>query len=337
MEFMRSAEEKNEDGSLVRALLRSAIPLLCLALPFHDCLAQSQPTCASVATSDSVTWNTVFSPGGTWALSLAQDLDGTISGTATYVSSACKDTPQSVSGTANGDGTFALAVTDPSGTCGETDFTVTLSGPGCAQATGTYTDHSGLGSTGTVKMTDGAGVLPSGETPSAFLFLETPTTAEFTMNLVPTDYNFQGRAVTETFPAGLDDGCLSNPGSPVIPNPPPITVYPLVNGPGGNPLGTPVNGVTTGYEDQVGLVEAEVNQIRAVGDAPCTLTAVQHMWIDTSSQYDDYQDNTMTITVGTTTMTAQRGGAPPKTWPYLTPSQTRMPAIIVPYIMHKSQ
>lgn len=299
------------------------------------CAIAGQPACASVATTASLSWNTVFSPGGTWALSLAQDAQGNITGTAAYVSSACKDTPESVAGTANGDGSFSLAMTDPNGPqmCAETDFTVTLSGPGCAQATGTYTDQTGLGSTGTVKMTDSEGVQAKAETAPLFQQWETnnPAIADFWQDIVPTDYNFVGRAVTETFPGNnLANGCDKNSGSPPVVGLPTVTIYP-------NQLES--NGITTGYGDRIGFSsdDTTIDKIREVGDAPCTISREQDISIDTATGSEQYQVNTLIYQIGITTLQVWRGppaSPSPSTQRYFPTLAVLVPsAVIAPLVV----
>jgi hypothetical protein len=287
------------------------------------CAIADQPACASIATLQFYWYDQAVNEG---SFSLQQAASGDISGTYTPGSPPPGETSCTnnfaMSGSAVGNGQFALngiiSGTPSSPNCAEKfTGTATISGPGCAKGSWAWSNSLGDSSTDTIILGNDTGtsegVLPTGETQSVFLYIvkQVPTTAMYTVNLAPTSYNFQGRAVTESFPEGINNGCLENPGSPLIPAPGENTTYPLVNGPNGN-SGTPVNGVTTGYLDQVGLVQAEVNQIRLVGDAPCTIVVQQDLTIDTSTSSGagsyQYQQNYNYITVGVTSMTTERNG-----------------------------
>lgn len=298
--------------------------------------AQSQPACASIATPSGTEWldSTNSNWGEDGVFKFQQDADGNISGTYSPPSgNECADT-YSMEGSSQGNGTFAITGSDDTQPVGQyctTSFTatVTVSGAGCATASMQWQNHSGF--KGTDTLSDAPGVEPTGETTPLPLWQDSqiPTTYWFTQNLAPTTYDFVGRASTETFPNGLSNGCNKNPGSPIIAPSSPHTVYPELNTLGDG--GTPVNGVTSSYGDQVGLDQATVNLIRGVGDAPCTVSTVQYIWIDisTGTGYYNYQINNIYITVGTNTMTDQRGPGQPITWKYLSPVQKTLPTVIV--------
>lgn len=320
----------------MKRLLGFSAAFLVTIAPQAYSIAQNQPACASVATPAGVSW-TDFSDSNTPAgtLDLQQDADGAVSGTLTPGSGVtCQDSFSIRGSSAQGNGKFTLTGTndaDPIGVGCTSSFTgtVTVSGAGCA--TGSFVWSNASGYSGTDPWSDAPGVEPTGETTPLPLWQdsEVPTTYFFTQNLVPTSYDFVGRAVTETFPDGLTNGCDKNPGSPVIQPSGPHTTYPELNSVSDG--GTPINGVTSSYADQIGLNVATVDLIRGVGDAPCVVSTVQYLWIDisTGSGYDNYQQNNIYITVGTITMTDQRGPSAPITWKYLSPGQKSLTTIIV--------
>lgn len=271
--------------------------------------AQSQPACDSVATPGSVSWTATFGGGigayGDWKLVLTQDGKGAVNGTGTKINSFCAAKTGSVSGYAAGAGEFSLNfdITVP---CDTLKMAIVVSGPGCANATGTYTTYSTFGYDDMpVTLTDGAGVLPTGETAPVGYGSEVnhPAVLIFWQNLAPTTYDFQGRTVNESFPNGFASNCAGASPVPYIAG----DVYPLVNGSANN--GTPVDGITTGYADYIGLPDTDdLDTIRRIGDAPCTISATQVMTIDTSSGTNQYQTNGVSYTIGQTTITAVRNG-----------------------------
>lgn len=324
----------------LRAILRAPVSVAIVMGGLTQGYALADPpACASLATTQDHNWTLTFSSGGVWSLSLAQDAPGNITGTATKVNSSCASSTQTITGTAEGGGGFSLTM-DPSNSdgCGTYNLDVAIpAGVSCAQASGNYDQDGGSGPpNGTFTLAlpsapDGT-INPSGETASVFVggVVGAPATGEYETNLEPTTYNFEGRTIDETFPDGIVDGCNSNPGSPVINPPVPVSVYPLVNGPASdqNQLGSPQNGVTTGYADQIGLPTLAVTEIRNAYDAPCTISMGQQVYIDDVHDTFGYaaaQYNYNTITVGTNTITTTRNYSSPTTWQYLSASQLFIP------------
>lgn len=277
----------------------------------------AQPACDSVATPGTLLWNITYSPGGTWTFALSQDADGNIHGTGTSVNSGCKTGSQStIEGQKTGSGTFSLTSSEDGCNSSDTHESIasdiTLSGPGCAGGTGTFTDTylNNLGETqtytGTVSLSDGSGVQAQGETTPAFTGYEVnnPAIGDFWQNIVPTTYDFQGRAVTETFPPAFNTTCKRT----ALPPPVGVTIYPLVNSPSTN--GEDGDGITTGYRDRVGLDTQLLDIIRQNGDAPCQIWTQQTMLIDTSSGSTTYQINTLAMNIGFSTYSVERGNPP---------------------------
>lgn len=296
-----------------------------------------QPACHSMATPGSLLWNVTYSPGGTWTFALSQDADGNITGTGTTVSSGCKSGTQgTIEGTSTGNGTFSVTLKTQNCTSGNTDDTtvsnITVSGSGCANGTGTYTDTflNDLGetqtSTGTVALSDGDGVQAEAETTPTFLYYEvnSPAVGVFAQNIEPTTYDFQGRKITETFPPAFQTTCKRT----ALPAPVGVTIYPLVNSPSTNGLNG--DGITTGYGDQVGLDTQLLDLIRQNGDAPCQIWTQQTMSIDTAGGSSVYQTNTIAMNIGFSTYSVERGN-PPQISPtreLSTPTTTKITAVI---------
>lgn len=332
----------------MNANLKRALPVRGLAFAIAlvatngYALAQNRPACASMASPGSLKWNVTYSPGGTWTWVLSQDADGTLQGTGTSVSSGCTTgSTSTLSGTANGDGTFSVASYESTCNSQVTDdtitSTITLSGPGCAKATGTisetYTNDLGETQTGsgTVTLTDGNGVLSTGETtPIFFYYLPSlPADAYFWQEIAPTSYDFQGRAVAESFPNGITADSCNKPGSPIITPHPETTIYPLVTSDdttGGQLAG---DGIMTGYGDDDGLDVSVVDAIRGVaGDTPCAIATQQNMTIDTATGSDQYQVNNIVFEIGFSTYAVQRGPSVSPTRELVTPTTMKVNAVI---------
>lgn len=323
--------------SFLQAILRLPGCLAIVIGAFTQGYAMAEPPdCASLATTQYHTWNITYSPGGVWSLTLAQDAQGNITGAATRVDSSCTATTEAMTGTAEGGGGFSLTQ-NPNNTdgCGWVKMDLSIpTGVSCAQASGIYDAEQGppTGSVTLAQPSADGPIIPSGETASVFVggVSGAPTTGEYEANLSPTTYNFEGRTITESFPDGIVDGCDSNPGSPQINPPSPTSVYPLVNGHGSNEnqLGSPQNGVTTGYADEIGLPSVGVTEIRNAYDAPCTISMEQQLAIDdiqASGGNASFEVNYNTITINANTITTTRNYSSPTTWQYLSVSQLFIP------------
>ena len=268
----------------------------------------SRPACASLATPGSLEWALVYSPGGSYGLSLTQSSTGYVSGSGITVNSKCPYNSV-VAGTAEGNGVFSLAQTVPGNLCGEVTSQVTLSGPGCASATGTYfsTNSFNTTSTGTVMMSDGQGVPVESETTPVPVEVDSadPTVEDFYQYLQPTNYNFEGRTITESFPSPGTDTCWF-PGGPFpqpLVNRPTKSIYPYVD--------SSVSSVATGYWDEVGPSVEVVDAYRLADHSiPCSLTYQQVMSIDTLSGSQVYAVNTLQMIIGPTTVTDIRNHVP---------------------------
>lgn len=306
-----------------------AFSIIALMVTGGYATAQSRPACASIATPGNASWTTTLSGNnaggnaGTYNVILAQDASGTVSGSETPTKTSCPYGSSINDGSALGYGEFAFDLNQAnSSACVPLLIDVSISSLGCAKATGTFT---GGGFNGTVTMTDGTGVLPTGETTPIPYGKEVnyPAVLVFWQNIAPITYNFQGRLINELFPNGATTNCKGV-------SPPPLDIagntYPLTNGPANN--GTPVNGITTGYGDGIGFRDTEeVDTIRELGDAPCTFSATQLVTIDTATGTYQYQTNGIAYTINATTITATRGGVP-QTVQLLSVSAQALPAVL---------
>lgn len=269
-------------------------------------IAQGVP-CGSIATPDPPLW--LYSTG---SMNLAQDKDGNVTGDTIGVILECSNNYYVSSGQANGNGKFTVQFREDGSNSGCYDtlfFQLTVSGPGCARASGTFSAYfngneevkNALISPWQMGDGSGEGVLPASET--EFFdswYVNYPALALFDIDINPTSYNFSGRQVTETFPNGGTDGCWYSGSARPEWTPSGVTAYVTIN-PNGN-------GIISGYADKVGVNDITwVDYYRRHGRAPCALTTQQMISIDTYSGSEQFQENDMEIAVGTNTLTVQRG------------------------------
>lgn len=206
---------------------------------------------------------------------------------------------------------------------------MTISGAGCAK--GTVQWHNSSGFHGDDTLTDAPGVQATGETPPIFFYYlpNYPADAYFWQEIAPTTYNFQGRAVTETFPYGITEDTCNRPGSPIITPHPKTTVYLLVTSSNTTNGIIAGDGVMTGYGDDDGMDVTVVDAIRGVaGDTPCVIATQQNMSIDTSTGSEQYRINNIAFDIGFSTYAVQRGptGAPMKQ--LVTPTNTKVSTVV---------
>ena len=281
--------------------------------------------CASFATPGPLFWNVKYSAGATWTWTLTQSANGSVSGTAHALNSACIDKNNwTVSGTANGLGSGTFVQHDLGGLCADVTSTLALASTNdaCASGQGGAYDPGIGDETINVVLSNEIGVLPTGESPSVFFDFppSKPGLAEFIAAIVPLTYNFGGRFVSEAL-SSFTDGCTGGADNPVVPPPTPATniaVAPLsqqVPAAIESQIVGDVPGETAGYTDQVGFSGPEadqlVDQIRQSGDSlPCSFTEQQTALINTlqapNYQYS-YQSNTLVITIGSDYLVFERG------------------------------
>jgi len=287
-------------------LIRSLAFGICILATHRFAIAQTV-ACASIATPDPVLWNDGYGDD----INLAQTSDGNVSGdqTGDYIND-CSYNFSVLDGSSNGDGKFTLQFRwDENNQVCAADtliYTLTVSGPGCARATGTVSGSLGGNQVFTnnpVTWSDGDGVQATDDTE---FFLGWGTVQEaglaiFGIDINPTTYNFSGRQITESFPSGGADGCWF-PGSKIPEwSPTGATAYVTLD-PNNN------NGIISGYGDHVGFTSTTtLDYYRQRGQAPCSMTTQQDISIDTYTASEQYQENSMVLTIGTNTVTIQRG------------------------------
>jgi hypothetical protein len=236
--------------------------------------------CASLASNHTGTYT--VGAGDIWdwtttgALYLNQNSSGGITGYMNaYVSSSCPSgAVYNINGALNnGQFSFTAAYTGSDSGCAPIiSASGTLTGPGCATASGSWTNDRGLGPL-PLAMTQ-ACQYPTGETPSVFTGWHSEagssynlTAADYNVTPAPTTtYNWGGRTITEEFLQPSDDTCWFK-GSP-IPKATPIAAGPFKMT--GN----------NGYSDTVGPSQLAVNTYRRLGKTPCGFINYQTMVID---------------------------------------------------------
>lgn len=303
------------------------------------------PACASIAEYPTAYFWYTFINGnadGTFAL-LSQTASGHItggySGGGGSIGFSCADS-FNVTGQANGNGQFSISGTDqknpPGPNCAATfTGTATVSDNGCATGSIVWQNSLGKNGTDTMKLLPATGqntygLIPYGETSYAYGVLKSqPATMVYAVTIEANDsgspsnlFNFQGRTWIENFPDPISNNCTKNPRSPILNNPPTGTGYPTVNSTVTEAL--PINGISSGYDDAIGLNVATVQELRMLGDAPCSFTVTQLVGISTDqgfSTFTDYQTNTNTVSIGETSITTWRNGVEAE-WQYLTPVAT---------------
>jgi hypothetical protein len=263
-----------------------------LLLTIRDSVAA--PECATVATQSSL---------GKWTLDdgSTMDLDqnnnsGFISGTMNRV-----DGVYSITGTYVGSGRFNLTAQCPAATHScyvlQISYSGTLHKPGCATATLSWTTS---GASGTQTMSRPS-YLPAGETTPQFQQW-TDTYALYHQSLLPTNYNYGGRTIAESFPTAGTDTCW-------FPN----SAYPYQAVGVAYPSITFGNSAPSGYSDSIGVGADRINYYRQHNRAPCGYTWYQRMSIDVlgnggTTQYTGYITNTLYVGIGKTSITVNRAG-----------------------------
>ena len=274
--------------------IRIAIAGITLLLPsIHDAIANS-PACASA----NGIWN---DSAGTWQV--AQNSSGFITGQFTVASAQqCpSNETYKLSGGYRGNGGFTVTGTyngSNSGCAASFVYSGTVTGPGCAAATMTWSNSANLSGTSywTTKCE-----IPAGEAGIAFDAWSTSqsqdTVAIFHQNLAPFVYGYMdwgGRTIVETFPQKDTDTCYfalsAIPPSSVTPAPP-LT---LASG--------------AGYRDAVGVNDNVVKYYGNTGRTPCGFTSHQVMVIDCPSGNQTYATNTLVTTLANLTVTDSREG-----------------------------
>jgi hypothetical protein len=219
-------------------------------------------------------------PGGSGSWALQVDDRGNISGTHRYSNSSatCKSGTWGVSGQMRSGGQFQLTATWPEklfvrpAACA---LTITRSGsiaqPGCNAASGNWTNSGGA--SGTFSMSHGCD-RPSGDGETTPVFESwndggAGTIAKFTQSLLPTNFNYGGRYIYETFlPSETVDTCEFQ-GS----------IYGHAFRQNGEPMYRPSE-VPSSYEDRIGMEPGLVIYFRNHGRAPCGYAFKQRMKID---------------------------------------------------------
>jgi hypothetical protein len=193
---------------------------------------------------------------------------------------------------------------------------VTITAPGCNNATGTWSNNNGIGS-GTLSMSEPC-FYPAGET--------TPIFAAWTTNMqsvyasfnegpglpvqIPIDYfNWGGRTVTETFPVSdpATDTCYY-----------PDSIYPEHTQATAQAQAAPpyVLASYSGYSDNVGDPTNVATYYRQNGRLPCGWTSTQVMTIDCTYGGQPYSTETLEFLIGSSTIQAERSGisSPAQNW-----------------------
>jgi hypothetical protein len=274
-------------------------------------LTSVQNAFAQACADTSGTWQDTA--GGLWVL--AQSPNQSIAG-GYVVGGTGGSCPSSIapryqlSGSYTGNGQFKVtgtATTTVTGCATSISASGQLKQPGCNNASITWSNSSGgFG----VQAWSAACTLPSGEATPVFAGWSDETVGQWNTALLPLSYNFGGRTVTETA-GGVGSDLCEFSGSAVKP-------YTQISG------GTwtiPDDGTNVYGPDLVGRAGIQVWYYRAHGRAPCTSTIYQTMIIACSSGSPSYITNTLTYTVGYTTVTSTRAAAQEtETW-IATPQQ----------------
>jgi hypothetical protein len=239
-------------------------------------VSAASPSCATAQGS----WTDETGSGngsGTWGLTV--DDRGNISGIHRYSNpgTICPGGDWGVQGQMRSNGQFELTATwnslftRPAGCAEKMSRKGTLQQPGCNVANGSWTNSGGV--SGTFKMSHSCDVPNgSGETTPAFRFWSdggSGTTAYFEQSLLPTNFNYGGRFIYETFNNAENVDTCYWEGSRYLP----------VSKPNGEPMYRPSE-VPANYQDKVGMSPEIIIYFRNNGRAPCGYALKQRMKID---------------------------------------------------------